>query len=91
MHNYRVLIFLFRISQFLDLLASPISSDYQPITEKEATDLKQMMENCEYAVSNAELFMEKLSKDLSILDGVKESHLFKLILYSIKDIVCRLQ
>lgn len=29
-----------------------------------------MLENCEYAVSNAELFMETLSKDLSILDGV---------------------
>ena len=53
-----------------DLLTSPITSDYQSITEKEATDLKQMMENCEYAVSNAELFMETLSKDLSILDGV---------------------
>ncbi|XP_076177753.1 exocyst complex component Sec3 isoform X2 [Ptiloglossa arizonensis] len=52
-----------------ELLTSPISSDYQPITEKEASDLKQMMENCEYAVSNAELFMETLSKDLSILDG----------------------
>jgi len=58
--------------EFSDLLASPISSDYQPITEKEAADLKQMMENCEYAVSNAELFMETLSKDLSILDGVKQ-------------------
>ncbi|XP_034172615.1 exocyst complex component Sec3 [Osmia lignaria lignaria] len=52
-----------------ELLTSPISSDYQPITEKEAIDLKQMMENCKYAVSNAELFMENLSKDLSILDG----------------------
>ncbi|XP_054006318.1 exocyst complex component 1 [Hylaeus anthracinus] len=52
-----------------ELLTSPISSDYQPITEKETVDLKQMMENCEYAVSNAELFMETLSKDLSILDG----------------------
>ncbi|XP_015430191.1 PREDICTED: exocyst complex component 1 [Dufourea novaeangliae] len=52
-----------------ELLTSPISSDYQPITEKEAADLKQMMENCEYAVANAELFMETLSKDLSILDG----------------------
>ena len=30
-----------------------------------------MMEDCEYAVSNAELFMETLSKNLSILDGVK--------------------
>ncbi|XP_031844044.1 exocyst complex component Sec3 [Nomia melanderi] len=52
-----------------ELLTSPISSDYQPITEKEAVDLKQMMENCEHAVANAELFMETLSKDLSILDG----------------------
>ncbi|CAL7945779.1 unnamed protein product [Xylocopa violacea] len=52
-----------------ELLTSPISSDYQPITDKEAADLKQMMEGCEYAVSNAELFMETLSKDLSILDG----------------------
>ncbi|XP_017759053.1 PREDICTED: exocyst complex component 1 [Eufriesea mexicana] len=52
-----------------ELLTSPISSDYQPITEKEAIDLKQMMEDCDYAVSNAELFMETLSKDLSILDG----------------------
>lgn len=52
-----------------DLLASPITSDYQSITEKEAADLKQMMENCDNAVSNAELFMETLSKDLSILDG----------------------
>ncbi|KOX67727.1 Exocyst complex component 1 [Melipona quadrifasciata] len=52
-----------------ELLTSPISSDYQPITEKEVTDLKQMMEDCEYAVSNAELFMETLSRNLSNLDG----------------------
>lgn len=55
---------------FSEHLPSSITSDYQPITEREATDLKQMMEDCEYAVSNAELFMETLSKDLSILDGV---------------------
>jgi hypothetical protein len=54
-----------------DLLTSPISSDYQPITDKEATDLETLMAGCDYAVSNAELFMETLSKDLSILDGVK--------------------
>lgn len=52
-----------------DLLTSPISSDYQPITDKEATDLETLMAGCDYAVSNAELFMETLSKDLSILDG----------------------
>lgn len=61
-----------KMQYFSDLLASPITSDYQPITEKEAADLKQMIENCEYAVSNAELFMETLSKDLSILDGVNK-------------------
>lgn len=53
-----------------ELLIPPTSSDYQPITEKEACDLKQLIEGCDYAVSNAELFMETLSKDLSILDGV---------------------
>ncbi|XP_035723521.1 exocyst complex component 1-like [Vespa mandarinia] len=52
-----------------ELLIPPSSSDYQPITEKEACDLKQLIEGCDYAVSNAELFMETLSKDLSILDG----------------------
>ncbi|XP_015592051.1 exocyst complex component 1 [Cephus cinctus] len=52
-----------------DLLASPIPSDYQPITDKEAADLATLMSGCDYAVSNAELFMETLSKDLSVLDG----------------------
>ncbi|XP_066588427.1 exocyst complex component 1 [Prorops nasuta] len=52
-----------------ELLTPPISSDYQPITEKEAADLTQLMEGCDYAVSNAELFMETLAKNLSILDG----------------------
>ncbi|XP_011497897.1 PREDICTED: exocyst complex component 1 [Ceratosolen solmsi marchali] len=53
-----------------DFLQSPlIAGEYQPITNKEATDLSSLMENCYYAVSNAELFMDTLSKDLSILDG----------------------
>ncbi|KAI4485021.1 hypothetical protein M0802_012849 [Mischocyttarus mexicanus] len=52
-----------------ELLIPPTTSDYQPITEKEASDLKQLIESCDYAVSNAELFMETLSKDLSVLDG----------------------
>ncbi|XP_014297281.1 exocyst complex component 1 isoform X2 [Microplitis demolitor] len=52
-----------------DLLTPVISSDYQPITDKETTDLENLMLNCSYAISNAELFMETLSKDLSILDG----------------------
>lgn len=44
--------------------------EYQPITDKETADLESLMENCYYAVSNAELFMDTLSKDLSVLDGV---------------------
>lgn len=44
--------------------------DFQALTEKEEFDLVQLMEECGYAVSNAEAFMENLAKDLSILDGV---------------------
>ncbi|XP_073987849.1 exocyst complex component Sec3 isoform X2 [Rhodnius prolixus] len=43
--------------------------DFQALTEKEEFDLVQLMEECGYAVSNAEAFMENLAKDLSILDG----------------------
>ncbi|XP_046423934.1 exocyst complex component 1 [Neodiprion virginianus] len=52
-----------------DLLSQPVSADYQPITDKEATYLASLMASCDYAVSDAERFMETLSKDLSILDG----------------------
>lgn len=60
------MLFLFNIG----LLESSLSLEYQPITEKEATDLDKLMKSCDYAVSNAEYFMETLSKDLSVLDGV---------------------
>uniref|UniRef100_A0A0V0G9U3 Putative exocyst protein sec3 n=1 Tax=Triatoma dimidiata TaxID=72491 RepID=A0A0V0G9U3_TRIDM len=43
--------------------------DFQALAEKEELDLVQLMEECGYAVSNAEAFMENLAKDLSILDG----------------------
>lgn len=52
-----------------DLSTPIITSDYQPITDKEATDLETLMSGCNYAISNAELFMETLAKDLSMLDG----------------------
>ncbi|XP_012272171.1 exocyst complex component 1 [Orussus abietinus] len=52
-----------------DLLTPTISTDYQPITDSEAADLAALMDGCDYAVSNAEYFMETLSKDLSVLDG----------------------
>jgi hypothetical protein len=50
--------------------SSLIIGEYQPITNKETIDLASLMNNCYYAVSNAELFMDTLSKDLSVLDGV---------------------
>ncbi|KAK9498728.1 hypothetical protein O3M35_003298 [Rhynocoris fuscipes] len=43
--------------------------DFQALTEKEENDLIQLMEECGFAVSDAEAFMENLAKDLSILDG----------------------
>lgn len=43
--------------------------DFQAITDKEQEDLKRLMDGCEFAISNAEGFMEILSRDLSLLDG----------------------
>ena len=59
-----------KLTFFVDLLTPVIISDYQPITNKEAADLAKLMSDCDFAVSNAELFMETLAKDLSVLDGV---------------------
>lgn len=33
-----------------------------------------MMEGCEYAISNAEAFAERLSRELQVLDGVRLSY-----------------
>lgn len=45
--------------------------DYQALTEREEFDLETLMSRCESAIGNAEAFTEQLSKDLSILDGVR--------------------
>lgn len=45
------------------------NEDYQVLTEKEESDLVSLMETCEFAISNAEAFVDMLSKDLNILDG----------------------
>lgn len=50
-------------------------SDWKALSPKEESDVELMMSQCEYAISNAELFVEQLSKDLSVLDGVRSSHL----------------
>ena len=44
-------------------------SEYEAISAKEAQDLMQLMEKCDHAVTNADLFVEDLSKELNILDG----------------------
>lgn len=44
--------------------------DYQELSAREEQDIEGMMVSCEYAISNAEAFAEKLSKELQVLDGV---------------------
>ncbi|XP_052442599.1 exocyst complex component 1 isoform X1 [Carassius gibelio] len=43
--------------------------DYQELSSREEQDIEGMMEDCEYAISNAEAFAEKLSRELQVLDG----------------------
>ncbi|XP_021324038.1 exocyst complex component 1 isoform X2 [Danio rerio] len=43
--------------------------DYQELNAREEQDIEGMMEVCEYAISNAEAFAEKLSRELQVLDG----------------------
>lgn len=47
--------------------------DYQELSTREEQDIEGMMEMCEYAISNAEAFAEKLFKELQVLDGVSKS------------------
>ncbi|XP_062306538.1 exocyst complex component 1 isoform X1 [Osmerus eperlanus] len=43
--------------------------DYQELNAREEQDIEGMMDVCEYAISNAEAFAEKLSRELQVLDG----------------------
>ncbi|XP_053098216.1 exocyst complex component 1 isoform X1 [Pangasianodon hypophthalmus] len=43
--------------------------DYQELNTREEQDIENMMKVCEYAISNAEAFAEKLSRELQVLDG----------------------
>uniref|UniRef100_A0AAQ5XCD8 Exocyst complex component 1 n=1 Tax=Amphiprion ocellaris TaxID=80972 RepID=A0AAQ5XCD8_AMPOC len=43
--------------------------EYQELSTREEQDIEGMMEMCEYAISNAEAFAEKLFKELQVLDG----------------------
>ncbi|ESO90675.1 hypothetical protein LOTGIDRAFT_233685 [Lottia gigantea] len=43
--------------------------DYQALSSKEESDLERLMSSCQAGIANAEVFAEKLSKELSVLDG----------------------
>ncbi|XP_078073500.1 exocyst complex component 1 isoform X8 [Mustelus asterias] len=43
--------------------------EYQELNAREEQDIEIMMDGCEYAISNAEAFAEKLSRELQVLDG----------------------
>ena len=51
----------------------PIINDaneaYQAINDREAVDLMTLMKSCDHAVTNADLFVENLTRQLNILDG----------------------
>lgn len=45
--------------------------EYQELNAREEQDIEIIMEGCEYAISNAEAFAERLSRELQVLDGVR--------------------
>ncbi len=47
--------------------------DFHALTEKEESDLSKLIAECDFAISNAELFMEQLGKNLQDLDGANIS------------------
>ncbi|XP_053110518.1 exocyst complex component 1 isoform X3 [Hemicordylus capensis] len=46
-----------------------VVDEYQELNAREEQDIEIMMEGCEYAISNAEAFADKLSRELQVLDG----------------------
>ncbi len=42
---------------------------YEPISSKEASDLTALMGKCDHAVTNADVFLDDLQRELSVLDG----------------------
>jgi predicted nucleic-acid-binding protein len=42
---------------------------FQAISAKESSDLLALIEKCENAVTNADIFVEDLSRELNLLDG----------------------
>ena len=57
--------------------------DYQALSEREEKDLERLLAQSEDALSNAEKFMEQLTRDLSILDGVSSIFSFCCLSYCV--------
>ena len=52
-------------------MAMAVDTDYHALSPREESDLESLMSQCDYAISDAEAFAEQLTKDLSVLDGVR--------------------
>merc|ERR1719433_1207078 len=50
-------------------LSAGADEAYQAISDREAADLMTLMKSCDHAITNADLFVEDLSRQLNILDG----------------------
>ena len=83
-HNYHSMIILFteivKPTVTGQLAAEGVTTatemeDYQALSKREEEDLETLMSGCDAAISNAEVFAEKLSKQLSVLDGVRKIYI----------------
>jgi len=59
------------VQQSEEMGALSADSDWHALSQKEEADLDTIMSQCEFAISNAEKFADQLSRDLSVLDGVR--------------------
>jgi len=61
------------VQQSEEMAGLTADSDWHALSQKEEADLDTIMSQCEFAISNAEKFADQLSRDLSVLDGVRLS------------------
>jgi len=59
------------VQQSEEMVGLTADSDWHALSQKEEADLDTIMSQCEFAISNAEKFADQLSRDLSVLDGVR--------------------
>lgn len=61
--------------------------EYQALGEKEESDLERMMSELGFTANNAEEFVEKLTNQLSILDGVSKATYVVLVKWQVLEMV----